>query len=232
MSETPLPPASQHDETDHYGHEQPAGRGWLQPALISVVALYVAFSLFLSYRLNDRVALLEARQRAQEEQLAGKISAAESKATQLSATIDRRVGETQKQIANRTAELQRQQRAAESKLTEEQLKQQQALGEVAGRVQGVQTDVGGVKTEVASTKSDLEATKAKLERTIGDLGLQSGLIATTRDQLEQLKHKGDRNYYEFTLHKSKHPTPVSTVSLQLKKACEARPLHVERGGGR
>jgi hypothetical protein len=64
----------------------------------------------------------------------------------------------------------------------------------------------------------LEATKAKLERTIGDLGLQSGLIATTRDDLEVLKHKGDRNYYEFTLTKSKTPTPVSTVSLQLKKA--------------
>ena len=35
--------------------------------------------------------------------------------------------------------------------------------------------------------------------TIGDLGVQSGLIAHTRDDLEILKHKGDRNYYEFTL---------------------------------
>src|SRR5438270_477900 len=38
------------------------------------------------------------------------------------------------------------------------------------------------------------------------------------EDLEVLKHKGDRNYYEFTLKKSKTPQPVSTVSLLLKKA--------------
>lgn len=32
-----------------------------------------------------------------------------------------------------------------------------------------------------------------------------------------LKHKGDRNYYEFTLVKGQRK-PVSTVSLELKKA--------------
>src|SRR4029077_10816217 len=55
------------------------------------------------------------------------------------------------------------------------------------------------------------------ESTIGDLGLQSGLVAKTRDDLEILKHKGDRNYYEFTLIKGAKPQPVSTVSLQLRK---------------
>src|SRR5256714_5409944 len=80
------------------------------------------------------------------------------------------------------------------------------------------SDEGGVKSDVASTKADLEATKAKLQSTIGDLGMQSGLIAHTRDDLEILKHKGDRNYYEFTLLKGAKPQPISTVSLQLKKA--------------
>ena len=47
--------------------------------------------------------------------------------------------------------------------------------------------------------------------------MQSGLIATTRGDLEVLKHKGDRNYYEFSLTKGAKPQPVSTVSLQLKK---------------
>jgi len=37
------------------------------------------------------------------------------------------------------------------------------------------------------------------------------------DDLEVLKHKGDRNYYEFTLEKGRRPVPVYTVSLQLKK---------------
>jgi hypothetical protein len=47
--------------------------------------------------------------------------------------------------------------------------------------------------------------------------MMSGLIATTRGDLDVLKHRGDRNYFEFSLQKSKSPSPVSTVSLQLKK---------------
>ena len=74
-----------------------------------------------------------------------------------------------------------------------------------------------MKTDVASTKADLEATKSKLQGAIGDLGVQSGLIAHTRDDLDILKHKGDRNYFEFTLVKGAKPQPVSTVSLQLRK---------------
>jgi hypothetical protein len=81
----------------------------------------------------------------------------------------------------------------------------------------VSIEVGGVKTDVAAAKSDLEATKARLESMRGDMGVMSGLIATTRGDLEVLKHRGDRNYYEFTLQKSKSPSPVSTISLQLKK---------------
>jgi len=88
---------------------------------------------------------------------------------------------------------------------------------VSGEVAGVKTDVGGVKTDVASTKADLETTKANLQTAIGDLGKQSGLIANTRGDLEVLKHKGDRNYYEFTLLRGAKPQPIATVSLQLKK---------------
>jgi hypothetical protein len=81
----------------------------------------------------------------------------------------------------------------------------------------VKTDVGGVKTDVAQTKTDLQNTQAQLQSMKGDMGVQSGLIATNHDELEILKHKGDRNYYEFTLHKNQRQ-PVSTVGLELKKA--------------
>ena len=130
-------------------------------------------------------------------------------------TLAHQVGLTKKELAQRAAQLQQEQKAAESRLEKEQKEQ---IGEVSGEVAGVKTDVGGVKTDVASTKADLEATKAKLQSAVGDLGVQSGLIATTRGDLEVLKHKGDRNYYEFTLLKGAKPQPIATVSLQLKKA--------------
>jgi len=116
-----------------------------------------------------------------------------------------------KELQNR---MQTAQKAAEARLEKEQKEQ---IGQVSGDIAGVKTDVGGVKTDVASQKADLEATKAKLQSTIGDLGVQSGLIAHTAGDLEVLKHKGDRNYYEFTLLKGAKPQTISTVSLQLKK---------------
>src|SRR2546430_10670039 len=121
---------------------------------------------------------------------------------------------TKKELATRTAQLRSEQKAAQIRLENEQ---KARISEVTGDIAGVKTDVGGVKTDVASTKADLEATKAKLQSTIGDLGVQSGLVANTREDLEILKHKGDRSYYEFTLIKGAKSQPVSTVGLQLKK---------------
>jgi uncharacterized protein YlxW (UPF0749 family) len=132
-------------------------------------------------------------------------------------TLGQKLGMTKKELAQRASELQAQQRAAESRLQDEANKEKEQIGQVSGEVAGVKTDVGGVKTDVASTKADLETTKASLQSTIGDLGKQSGLIANTRGDLETLKHKGDRNYYEFTLLRGAKPQPVATVSLQLKK---------------
>jgi hypothetical protein len=134
-------------------------------------------------------------------------------------TLASQLGITKKELARRTADLQAQQRAAERRLAEQQ---KQQISAVSGDIAGVKTEVGGVKTDVASTRSDLAATNAKLERAIGDLGVQSGLIARTRGDLDTLKHSGDRNYFEFTLTKSKKFSPVSTVSLQLKKADRKR----------
>jgi multidrug efflux pump subunit AcrA (membrane-fusion protein) len=131
-------------------------------------------------------------------------------------TLGQKLGMTKKELAQRAAELQAQQKAAEARLETEQKASQEQIGQVSGEVAGVKTDVGGVKTDVASTKADLDATKAKLQSAVGDLGMQSGLIATTQKDLDILKHRGDRNYYEFTLNKGAKPQPVATVSLQLK----------------
>src|SRR5271156_136150 len=133
-------------------------------------------------------------------------------------TLAHQVGLTKKDLAQRAAQLQQEQKQTEARLQQEASESKEQFGQVNGEVAGVKTDVGGVKTDVASTKADLESTKAKLQSAVGDLGVQSGLIAHTRDDLETLKHRGDRNYYEFTLLRgAKKPQPVATVSLQLKK---------------
>lgn len=182
--------------------------------LLLLAVIYVAGSLYLLFDLRGRLDKLSHDENASKAQIADLMKRMQS-AEANDETLAQQVGLTKKQLVQRAAELQRQQRAAEARLAEEQ---KQQISAVTGEVAGVKTDVGGVKTDVASTKADLEATKARLASAVGDLGLQSGLIARTRDDLEILKHKGDRNYYEFTLVRGAKPQPVSTVSLQLKKA--------------
>jgi len=62
----------------------------------------------------------------------------------------------------------------------------------------------------------LEQTIADLKSVRGDLGVQSGLIATNSGELEALKRLGERNYFEFDISKSKDPTRVGRIQVRLR----------------
>ena len=133
------------------------------------------------------------------------------------------LGLTQKQLDTRSAALQVREVRGERTTARLATAQQQTEGQVAAvstAVTDVQTDVGGVKTNVAKTQSDLADTNNQLTSMKGDLNGHSTLIARNGEELEILKHKGDRNYLEFTLQKGAKPTLLSTIKLQLKKADE------------
>jgi len=200
---------SDEGEQIHVEHQSNAGK-WI---LVVVALLFVAASVYAHILTQMHIKTLTDQlvsAQSQVKQLNDRMQNAET----TSDAIAGQVGLTKKELAARTAQLQAEQKAAATRLEQEQ---KQQISQVSGDIAGVKTDVGGVKTDVASTKADLEATKAKLQSTIGDLGVQSGLIANTRSDLEVLKHRGDRNYYEFTLLKGAKPQAVATVSLQLKK---------------
>lgn len=193
-------------------HDNPGG-GTGKWILLLLAIIYVAGSLYFLFSLRARIDDLGKAQTASNQQIA-ELDKRMQSAEADSETLAKQLGMTKKELAQRSAELLREQKAAEERLSAEQ---KQQINQVNGDIANVRSDVGGVKTDVASTKSELAATEAKLQSTIGDLGVQSGLIAHTRDDLEVLKHKGDRNYYEFTLVKGAKPQSISTVALQLKK---------------
>jgi type II secretory pathway pseudopilin PulG len=194
-------------------------------AILGFAALAALGGLVWSYTLENRlekaqVALTNAQQ--QNDKLAESLNETNAKLRVTSETLGQSVGLTQRQLEARASEFLKRQQAETARLEKEQqaaqAESQKQIGAVSGDLTNVKTDVGGVKTDVAATKTELANAESQLKRVTGDLGVTSGLVATNGKELEILKHKGDRNYYDLNLTKGAKPYPISGISLELKKA--------------
>jgi hypothetical protein len=113
--------------------------------------------------------------------------------------------------------LEQQQRAADQAVRGEISRVGEATAAANQKISEVGTEVSTVKTEVASTKSELDKTIATLKSVQGDMGVQSGLIATNGKELAALRALGERNYFEFNLGKTKQAQRVGDIMMQLKR---------------
>lgn len=189
--------------------------GLLGLAIVAAIA-GLGWSYYLSGRLTHaEMQLLQAQK--QNEKLNSALDDTNARLKVTSDTLGHSLGITQKELEQRAQDLLRRQQAAARQFESEQKDTQQKISSVSSDVSGVKTDVGGVKTDLGNTQTELKSDEAQMQSMKGDLGQQSGLIATNAQELEILKHKGDRNYYEFTLQKGQR-RPISTVSLELRKA--------------
>jgi hypothetical protein len=191
-------------------------------ALLAVIAIALVAAiagLIWSFTLAGRLtrqeaAMAEANQR--NASLEAELRETNARLKVATEELGNSLGLTQKQMDARAQDLVRREQADAARLANQQKLTQQQVSAVTSDVSAVKTDVGGVKTDVAKTQNDLAGAIAQLTSMKGDLSDHSSLIARNHDELEVLKHKGDRSYYEFTLQKGQKK-PVSTVSLELKK---------------
>jgi chromosome segregation ATPase len=199
-------------------------------ALLAAIAVAILLGLggiIWSYTLSSKLAAQQqalAEATAQTTTLTAALRDTDARlnaATDESKTL---LGQTQKQLDTRSAALQVREVRGEQTTARLATAQKQTEGQVAAvstAVTDVQTDVGGVKTDVAKTQSDLVDTNNQLTSMKGDLNGHSTLIARNSDELEVLKHKGDRNYYQFTLVRGEKKQ-VGTVTLELNRADSKR----------
>jgi hypothetical protein len=115
------------------------------------------------------------------------------------------------------ADLAKQQQSDAQQLTSQMGQLRQEQQSTQGNLGSLSTDVVGVKGDVKTTQAELAATKSELTRVIGDLGVQSGLIARNQADLADLRARGDRDYVEFDLTKASKRQRVGPLQLELRK---------------
>ena len=188
--------------------------------LFGVAFVLVAYLLYAS--VSERQALQKGMDDSNRrtESLLASLDKTNSQLTDLKGEMDvttQKLGITQDELAHA--------RSLAQQLKKQQAESDQRLSTQIGQVQSdtatkfgeVSTDLNATKTDVASTKADLEATKEKLQSTVGDLGVQSGLIARNHEEVEELKRLGERNIYEFKVQKSNKLEHVGPIQVSLRK---------------
>lgn len=220
MSTTPQQPT--------YVIPAPAGPNWKTPLLIGSLLLLLGSNIYLFTQLNH----LRADNRAQIANLNSQFNNALEK---IRLDSSEAVQQSTRRVQSLQTELARSQRAAQQavgqakvdaqrrvdslqeKVAQEQAAQQQAINAVKQTADTATTQIASVNTDVQNTKSQLDQTVANLKRATGELDTHSSLIATNAKELQALRELGERNYSEFTITKSKQPTRVGDVMVQLKK---------------
>jgi chromosome segregation ATPase len=213
--------------TDEIVERTPRAHSGALLAALAVAILLGLGGVIWSYTLSTKLATQQqalADAAAQNTKLAAALQDTDARLNVATDEMKTSLGLTQKQLDARSAALQAGEARGErttARLATEQKQTEGQVAAVSSAVTDVQTDVGGVKTDVAKTQSDLADTNTQLTSMKGDLTGHSSLIARNGAELEILKHKGDRNYYAFTLVRGQKQQ-VGTVSLELKKADSKR----------
>jgi hypothetical protein len=215
MSISPNVPSPQ----ESYHYENVGTPRWIT-ALFVILVLGLAALAFAGHSIQARLEQELSKADEQNRILTAQLEQANTRIADLKGQVEvtaQKIGMTQAELAEargRAESIRKQQLASDQKLSEQISTAQK---ESEAKIGVVATDVTGAKKDIEATRNDLEATKTKLDRATGDMGVMSGLIARNHDDLEELKRKGDRNYYEFTIQKSKQPQRVGPVQIALNK---------------
>jgi hypothetical protein len=131
-----------------------------------------------------------------------------------------KLGMTQQDLAHArqlAQDIRQQQKTSDERLQSKIGQVQQVQQDATAKIGAVSSALTGTQNDVAATKKDLEDTKSQLQHTMGDLGVQSGLIAHNHEEVEELRRLGERNIFEFNLAKKKDPQRVGPIQVAVKK---------------
>ncbi|MCI0623766.1 MAG: hypothetical protein L0387_19270 [Acidobacteria bacterium] len=164
---------------------------------------------------------------ALEDKLAARLSDNEKSLTALGSdvkVVGTKLGVTQKELDQARSYAQRLKAEQEQSVQRlnAQINQKADSQQLSALKEEATTKFGAVNKDVTAVKTDVETTRKELEGTRRDLvdvkDTLSQQIARNRDELQQLRLKGERNFYEFELDKKKKVALVGDVRILLLDA--------------
>ena len=188
---------------------------------VAVLAGGLGFGLYMGHtskqELQSEIAKSNQRAEAMEKLI--------QKSSETIADLQGELKVTSEKLGLTTEELNRARAAAQTIRKQQQAADEVLLAQIdkvkeesATQISKVAGDVSGAKSEIDATRKDLEATKSGLQRVVGDAGVMSGLIARNKEELEELKRRGERNVFDFDIRKTKDMQRVGPVQMRLQKA--------------
>jgi hypothetical protein len=183
-------------------------------ALLAAIGGLIWCAMLGSRLTSQQAELADAKQ--QNVALAAELRETDARLRVTTDELGKSLGLTQKQLDQRAQEIIHREQADNARLQSAQQQTAQQVNAVSTDLSTVKTDVGGVKTDLGKAQTDVASALSQLESVKGDLSSTNSVIARNHDELVQLEHRGDRNYFEFTLAKGQKK-PVGTVSLELRK---------------
>jgi hypothetical protein len=206
----------------------------LKTGLIFILLIAVGFLLYDSYRFQkssrselDKVAeqirILDKTGEARMSTIKGELSQTKQDVGSTQAEFKKTAQKIQLEGEKTKAELS-QALANKAEAAEVQAIRTEAnskIGQVSSEVGGVKNEVGTVKTDVGSVKNDLANTRKELvgtQRQLVDVKESlSAAVAKNASELELLRRRGERDYYEFTIPKKNAITKVEDIRVILRK---------------
>ena len=128
----------------------------------------------------------------------------------------RRAEELSAELARRLVNEQARNERLQAQLKRDLSNVEEVAHKANSKVGEVSTEVVAVRTEVADNRNRLERTVADLRRVKGDMGVQSGQIATNQKELAALRALGEKSYFEFDI-KNKETSAIAGINVVLKK---------------
>lgn len=223
-----------------------SGEGSVPPVaivLLVLIAVLIGATLYLYLELRSTKTQMADQFQVYDEQLAGLEGSVNRTSREVGsqvAQVKGMVATAEKDIANAAVKVEQRVLGRTANLEKElaatKEEQAAALENVGGQLNQLNeatttanTRVGALTGEVDVVRSDLTAAQEEIRQTIsdlksvqGDLGVQSGLVATNGTELMALKRLGQRNYYEFDIQRSRESQRVGRIQIRLRSTNDKR----------